>query len=47
MMSSMAWARLVLSPATLHSVSSVAPCCRVAWHCSVVNQVVHSADDVL
>jgi hypothetical protein len=34
MMSSMMWARLVLSPATLHSVSSVASCCRVAWHYS-------------
>jgi hypothetical protein len=34
MMSSMMWARLVLSPATLHSVSSVVLCCRVTWHYS-------------
>jgi hypothetical protein len=30
MMSSTVWARLVLSLATLHSVCSVAPCCRSA-----------------
>jgi hypothetical protein len=42
-MSSMAWARMILSPTMLHSVSSVAPCCRVAWHCSGARRVVHSA----
>jgi hypothetical protein len=34
MMSSTVWAHLVLSPATLHSVSSVASCHRIIWHCS-------------
>jgi hypothetical protein len=34
MMSLMVWARLVLSSATLYSVSSVTLYCRVAWHCS-------------
>jgi hypothetical protein len=33
-MSSTVWVHLVLSPATLHSVSSVVSCCRVTWHCS-------------
>jgi hypothetical protein len=41
MISSTTWTRLVLLPATLHSVSSVAPCCRVAWHCSGARRVVH------
>jgi hypothetical protein len=43
MMSLTAWARLILSPVILHLVSSMAPCCRVTWHCSGVRQVVHSA----
>jgi hypothetical protein len=47
MMSSTTWARLVLSPAMLHSVSSVMSCCRVARHCSGDNRVVHSADVTL
>jgi hypothetical protein len=40
MMSSTVWARLVLSPATLHSISSVATCYRVTWHCSGARRVV-------
>jgi hypothetical protein len=44
MMSSTTWADLVLSSVTLHSVSSVAPCGRVAWHYSGAKRVVHSAD---
>jgi hypothetical protein len=47
MMSSMAWTCLVLSLATLHSVSSVAPCCQVAWHWSGDMRVVHSAGAAL
>jgi hypothetical protein len=47
MMTSMAWADLVLSPATLHSISSVTPCCRVAWHCSGAELVVYSAGAAL
>jgi hypothetical protein len=43
MISSMVWARLILLPVTLHSVSSVTSCCRVAWHCSDARRVVHSA----
>jgi hypothetical protein len=43
MMSSTVWTRLVLSPATLHSVSSIASCYRVTWHCSGVRRVIHSA----
>jgi hypothetical protein len=39
-MSSMVWARLVLSPTTLHLVSSVTPCCRGIWHCSGARRVV-------
>jgi hypothetical protein len=42
MISSMVWARLVLSPVTLHSVSSVTPYYRVTWHCSDARRVVHS-----
>jgi hypothetical protein len=34
MMSSTVWERPVLSSASLHSVSSVAPCCYVAGHCN-------------
>jgi hypothetical protein len=40
MMSSTVSTRLVLSPATLHSVSSVASCCRVTWHYSGDRRVV-------
>jgi hypothetical protein len=40
MMSSTVWAHLVLSPATLHSVSSVTSCCRVIWHYSGAMRVV-------
>jgi hypothetical protein len=42
-MSSTTWVRLVLSPTMLHSVSSVMPYCRVAWHCSGARRVFHSA----
>jgi hypothetical protein len=38
MMSLMVWACLVLSPTMLHSISSMALCCRVAWHCSVTGE---------
>jgi hypothetical protein len=38
---------LVLSPATLHSVSSVMSCCQVTWHCNGARRVIHSAGDVL
>jgi hypothetical protein len=38
MISSTVWVRLVLSPASLQSVSSVAPCSYVAVHCSVPNE---------
>jgi hypothetical protein len=41
-MSSTAWERPVLSPASLHLVSTVAPCCYVTGHCSGVWRVVHS-----
>jgi hypothetical protein len=34
MMPSTTWVRPVLSPASLHTVSSVVPCCCVAEHCS-------------
>jgi hypothetical protein len=47
MMSSTVWARLVLSPATLHSVNNVVLCYRVACHCSGDRLVVHSAGVVL
>jgi hypothetical protein len=47
MMSSTACACVILSPATLHSISSVAPCCRVVWHCSGDRRVVHSAGAAL
>jgi hypothetical protein len=43
MMSSMMWACLILSPVTLHSVSSVTPYCRVIWHYSGARRLVHSA----
>jgi hypothetical protein len=36
-----------LVAATLHSVSSVVPCCQVAWHCSGVRRMVHSAGTTL
>jgi hypothetical protein len=47
MISLAAWTRLVLSPATLHSVSSVTLCCRVARHYTGARQVVHSVDAAL
>jgi hypothetical protein len=47
MISSIVWARLILPSATLHSVNSVAPCCRVAWYCSGARRVVHSANSTL
>jgi hypothetical protein len=47
MMSSTVWERPVLSPALLHSVSSVVPCCYVADHCSGAWRVVHSVDAML
>jgi hypothetical protein len=47
MMSSTAWEHPVLSPALLHSVSSVAPCCYVAGHCSGAQRVVHSVGAML
>jgi hypothetical protein len=47
MMYSMTWARLILSPATLHSVSSVVLCCQVAWHYSGARRLIHNVDDVL
>jgi hypothetical protein len=34
MMSSTVWVRVVLSSATLHSISSVTPCCCIIGHCS-------------
>jgi hypothetical protein len=37
------WARQVLSPVILPSVSSVTSCCRVTWCCSGVRRVVYSA----
>jgi hypothetical protein len=40
MMSSTVWTCLFLSPVTLHSVSSVVSCCRVASHCSGAKRVV-------
>jgi hypothetical protein len=51
----MVWARLVLSPATLHSVSNVTSCCRVTWHCSgpgewsivLMSQYNHTVDTLL
>jgi hypothetical protein len=42
-MSSMTWARLVLSPVMMHYVSSVTSCCRATWHCSDAKRVVHTA----
>jgi hypothetical protein len=41
-MSSTMCACLVLSPATLHLISSVVSCYRVAWYCSGVRRVVYS-----
>jgi hypothetical protein len=38
MISSTAWIHLVLSPASLQSVSNVAPCSYVVVHCSVPNE---------
>jgi hypothetical protein len=37
-MSSTAWARLVLSPTTLHSTSGAAPCCCVTRSIAVSNK---------
>jgi hypothetical protein len=42
MMSSTEREHPVLSPALLHSVISVAPCCYVTGHCSGAWRVVHS-----
>jgi hypothetical protein len=47
MISSTVWARLILPSAMLHSVNSVAPCCRVAWYCSGARRVVYSANSAL
>jgi hypothetical protein len=47
MMSLTVWARLVLSPAMPHSVSGVALCYRVTWHCSGARRVIHSVDVAL
>jgi hypothetical protein len=38
---------MMSSPALLHMVSSVAPCCCVAGHCNGACQVAHSAGVVL
>jgi hypothetical protein len=46
-MSLTVWTRLVLSPVTLHSVSSVASCCRINSHCSGAKRVVHNVGVVL
>jgi hypothetical protein len=41
------WERPVLSPASLQSVSSVAPCRYVAGHCSGARRAAHSAGAML
>jgi hypothetical protein len=38
---------LSYSPATLRTVSDMALCCRVVWHCSGALQVVNRADVAL
>jgi hypothetical protein len=47
MMSLTTRARLVLLPVTLHSVSSVAACYRVAWYYSGARRMIHSAGAAL
>jgi hypothetical protein len=47
MISSMTWERAVLSPALLHSVSSVVSCCYVTGHYSSAWRMVHSIGAML
>jgi hypothetical protein len=47
MMSSTVWEHPVLSSASLHSVSSVTPCCYVVGHYNGAWRVVHSAGAML